>query len=228
MALVLTLSRSGVLATIVALGIVIALAPSAGRRAALLSLAGGAVAGLGVLVLYGSTSLLARFSSFAEVERSGGVGTRAQLWHAAIALWRQHPWLGIGAGNFELEIAKVGPAGVRTHANSLYLQALVEGGAPLLAATLATVVASIAAFARGPFRDPFVLGAFAGGIGLALHQVFDFLTFYPKVGAMFWIVLGLAATRVASSAASLGAQGRGPLRRTAAGRLSQLGHGTPR
>jgi O-antigen ligase len=199
MALVLTLSRSGLSASILAVAIVFVFAPGVyGRRSVALALAGGAACGLGVLVLYGSTSLLARFSSFAEVEQSGGVGTRAELWHAAFVLWRAHPWLGIGAGNFELEIAKVGPAGIRTHANSLYLQSLVEGGVPLFAATVATVVASIVAFVRGPLRDPLVLGALGASAGLAVHQVFDFLVFYPKVGGMFWIVLGLGAARAAA------------------------------
>jgi O-antigen ligase len=199
MTLVLTLSRSGVVAAVFALMLVFVLAPTPRRHAALASLLVGALAGFGVLVVYGSTSLLARFSSFAEVERSGGVGTRAQLWHAAFALWRQHPVLGIGAGNFELEIGKVGPAGIRTHANSLYLQALVEGGVPLLLATVATVVPSIVTFVRGPLRDPLVLGALAASAGLAVHQIFDFLVFYPKVGGMWWILLGLGVARVCAT-----------------------------
>lgn len=199
MALVLTLSRAGTASAVLALVIVLVLAPSPRRRAVVGTLMIGAAAGLFVLVLYGSTSLLARFSSVAEVERSGGVGTRGQLWHAAWQLWRQHPWLGIGAGNFELEISRVGPAGIRTHANSLYLQSLVEGGAPLLAATLATVAASVLTFARGPLREPLVLGALAASVGLAAHQVFDLLVFYPKVGGMWWIVLGLGVAQLAGA-----------------------------
>jgi len=228
MTLVLTLSRSGVLAAIFALTLVFVLAPTPRRRAALGSLILGALAGLGVLVIYGSTSLLARFSSFAEVERSGGVGTRAQLWHAAFALWRQHPLLGIGAGNFELEIGKVGPSGIRTHANSLYLQALVEGGAPLLLATLATVVTSIVTFVRVPLREPLVLGALAASAGLAVHQIFDFLVFYPKVGGMWWILLGLGVARL-SATSERGALSTSPVKRKAAlGGLQGAGSRGPR
>jgi O-antigen ligase len=225
MALVLTLSRAGTAAVALALVIVLVLAPSTNRGAVLGSLLGGAAVGLGILVLYGSTSLLARFSSVAEVERSGGVGTRAQLWHAAWTLWRRHPWFGVGAGNFELEIARVGPAGVRTHANSLYLQALVEGGAPLLAATLATVIASIATFARGPLRQPLVLGALAASIGLAAHQIFDLLIFYPKVGGMWWILLGVGVATL-GAAARPAAEAPAPARVIA--RPHALGPGTSR
>jgi putative inorganic carbon (hco3(-)) transporter len=227
MTLVLTLSRSGVVATLFALVLVFVLAPALHRRQALLSLFGGAIAGLTVLVLYGSTSLLARFSSLAEVERSGGVGTRAQLWHAAIALWSQHPLLGIGAGNFELEIAKVGPSGVRTHANSLYLQSLVEGGAPLLLTTLATVVASIVAFVRAPLRQPLVLGALAASAGLAAHQIFDFLVFYPKVGGMWWILLALGVASATAEQAQTSTEARSIARPTLA-RLHGAGSRAPR
>lgn len=131
---------------------------------------------------------------------AGGVGTRSQLWHAAIALWKTHPIFGVGAGNFELDIPVTGVQGVRTHANSLYLQALVEGGIPLIAATLWLVYTSIATFVRERTESPFVAAALASSVALALHQVVDFLTFYPKVGAEWWIVLALGAAELAAFA----------------------------
>lgn len=129
-----------------------------------------------------------------------GVGTRPELWRAAIILWKQHPLFGVGAGNFELEIAQTGVRGVRTHANSLYLQALVEGGIPLFAATLWLVFVSITTFLRERLESPFVLAALAAGVALGLHQVVDFLTFYPKVGAQWWIVMALGAAEIAALA----------------------------
>lgn len=131
---------------------------------------------------------------------AGGVGTRQQLWHAAIALWKAHPIFGVGAGNFEVEIPLTGVRGVRTHANSLYLQALVEGGIPLIVATLWLVYASIATFVRERMESPLVAAAFAGSVALAVHQIVDFLTFYPKVGAEWWIVMALGAAELAAAA----------------------------
>ena len=72
----------------------------------------------------------------------------AELYSAAVRLWLAHPFLGVGAGNFELEISETGIYGVRTHANSWYLQSLVEGGIPLAAATLALVAVALTTFAR--------------------------------------------------------------------------------
>ena len=65
-----------------------------------------------------------------------GLGTRRQLWDAAWRLWLRHPWLGVGAGNFELELGQAGYPELHTHANSGYLQALVEKGIPGIGALL--------------------------------------------------------------------------------------------
>ena len=195
---VLTFSRGGGIGAVAA---VIAVLLLSQRRPAapVAALVCGALAGLGIAAGWGiaAHSLgIFRLWNF-ESTYAGGVGTRPKLWHAAIVLWRQHPLLGIGAGNFELEIPRTGLLGIRTHANSLYLQSLVEGGIPLLAATLWLTYVSIAAFVRERLASPFVIAACAASIALALHQVVDFLTFYPKVGGEWWIVMGVAAAELA-------------------------------
>ncbi len=86
--------------------------------------------------------------------------------------------------------------GVRTHANSLYQQALAEGGIPLIAATLFVVWLSIASFVKRAAESPFVAAALAASIALALHQTVDYVVFYPKVGEMWWIILALGAACV--------------------------------
>ncbi|MBD5604738.1 MAG: O-antigen ligase family protein [Candidatus Eremiobacteraeota bacterium] len=202
-ALVLTISRAGVAAGIVAIAIVAFRSPARGRRSTLTLGATGALAGLALLAFWGFAAthslagfdLLGRFSTLAEVAQPGSVGDRSQLWAAALVLWHRHPVFGIGAGNFEFELARAGFPGLRTHANSLYLQALAEGGIVSFAATLALVAVSIVSFARRS-REPLVTAAFAASVGFALHQVFDLLVFFPKVGELWWILLGLAAARI--------------------------------
>jgi hypothetical protein len=49
-------------------------------------------------------------------------------------------------------------------------------------------------------ESPFVAAALAASVALALHQLVDFLTFYPKVGAQWWIVLALGAAELAAIA----------------------------
>jgi len=207
--LVLTISRAGVLASLAGLAVVLAVTPAKARRAVCTAFGGGLAAGATLLGAYGfalthsirGLDLLGHFSTMAEVEDPGAVGKRSQLWHAALVLWRRHPLLGIGAGNFEFELGLAGFPKLRTHANSLYLQALVEGGLPLFLSTAALVYASIACFAGKARRDPLIAGALGAGAGLALHQVFDLLVFFPKVGELWWIVLALGAVRSDAAAA---------------------------
>jgi putative inorganic carbon (HCO3(-)) transporter len=196
--LLLTFSRAGVLTTFAAIALVIALAPAARRRYACMMWGAGTCVGIGVVSAlgYGIThdfGLLRRFAGTDESAAPGSVGKRSQLWHAALVLWKSRPWLGIGAGNFESEVSTVGLHGIKTHANSLYLQSLVEGGLPLFGAQLYTLCACVLTFARSALREPFVLGALATTMGLALHQIVDLLIFYPKIGGMWWILLALGA-----------------------------------
>jgi O-antigen ligase len=182
-----TLSRSGIVAAVVAAALVLYVTrPS--RRVGFGFAAGAAIVGAILVTLGLSIGLEARFFSLAEVPQPDHLGTRAILWHAALDLWRTSPLVGIGAGNFEFDTGMVGHPEVHTHANSLYLQALSETGAIGLGATLFMVWATLATFARSFSRRPIVIGVFAASVALALHQVFDYLWFFPKVG-IFWAIL---------------------------------------
>ena len=133
-----------------------------------------------------------------EIDRyNGGLGTRADLWRAAFAMFRAHPLTGVGAGNYELLLGQYGLLGVRTHANSWYFQGMAEGGVVMLLAIAFVVVVTILTFARS--RNGFALAAFAASVGLCLHQIVDDLVFYPKVGAMWWLLLGVAAASMAAT-----------------------------
>jgi hypothetical protein len=80
---------------------------------------------------------------------------------------------------------------------------LAEGGVALLAATLALVAANISAFARRlGAGSPWTLAAFAAGIALAVHQIADYLVFYPKVGGPWWLLIGIAAAAIARDPAN--------------------------
>jgi O-antigen ligase len=133
-----------------------------------------------------------------HIEIRGGLGTRRDLWAAAVSLWRAHPLWGIGAGNYELEVGKLLRAPIKTHANSFYLQSLVEGGLPLLGAALFLIYNSIATF-LGRARTPLTIAALAGSTALALHFILDLLVFYPKVGMQWMILLGIASADLARS-----------------------------
>ncbi len=207
---VLTFSRAGIFGLAV-VGVVLIVA---GGRPALRALRPaylGLAAGLAVVgwwAYYAHTADVLRVS-LEESAYAGGVGDRRELWGAAWRMWRAHPLLGVGAGNYELELPAYGVSGVRTHANSWFLQSLAEGGIALFLATVALVAAIVGSFARR-VRDgsPWVLAALAAAIALTVHQIADYLVFYPKVGAAWFVLAGIAAA-AANGARAAAARGAG-------------------
>ncbi|HEV2261229.1 MAG TPA: O-antigen ligase family protein, partial [Candidatus Rubrimentiphilum sp.] len=132
---VLTFSRGGALgATLGTLVVALTFRKNIARP--LSFMAAGLLLGIGVAGIRSHSLGFFRLWNFSDTSYAGGVGSRSKLWHAASTLWERHPIFGIGAGNFELEIPLAGVRGIRTHANSLYLQQLVEGGIPSILATL--------------------------------------------------------------------------------------------
>ena len=155
----LTFSRAGLAAQLAAMLIVIAIARP--RWGALRVVAAVAAAGLRRLGVFGATGTLSRLTSFDDADRPTGLGTRSELWHAAIMLWRSHPWLGVGGGNYELELPRAGVTDAQTHANSLYLQSLAEGGVVLFLATIGTIAAALLTMWKEARNSPFALGPWA-------------------------------------------------------------------
>lgn len=194
----LTLSRAGVIGALAGVAVVLLVLRPPGRVAwrfaagiALLALAAVAVAlRAGVPVGY--------FSLDQATQSADHLANRAQLWRAAWALWHTSPALGVGAGNYELDLAQVGLPDVRTHANSIYLQSLAEGGLVGLAATVVLFLTTIVTLARSGVRRPLVVGALGATAALAVHQVFDDLFFFPKVASAYWLVTGVAVAEIAA------------------------------
>jgi putative inorganic carbon (hco3(-)) transporter len=199
---VLTFSRAGW----VGLAVIAALLVIVGGKRCWIALRPGLVGLIAGLVgavwwaIYAHTPSVLR-ATLEPSMYAGGVGNRSELWNAAWRMFRSQPLLGVGAGNYELALPYYGVAGIRTHANSWYLAALAEGGIVLFAATLAVLVTVVGALTSWRplqrLRDasPWILAGLAATLALALHQVVDDLVFYPKVGAAWWLLIGIAAAR---------------------------------
>ncbi len=157
LATTLAISRTGLT---LAFGTLVVLAAASAGRWRIVGLAALAV-GLGLVILsvpqrslvplsHHTGAPAARFVSVAQNADEGGTGSRPILWSAAIRMVRAHPLLGVGAGNFELQLPHYGArANVRTHANSLYLEAFADGGIVLGFATLLVAMVPPALLLRG-------------------------------------------------------------------------------
>ena len=197
-ALVLTSSKGGLLQCAAGLVAVYALRyRQVNRRAVAVAI--GAV----LLAAVAAALAVAASPGFAPAHRlfgdptnfNGGLGTRTGLWSVALQIWQHHPFLGIGPGNFEDEVGKFLP-GVHTHPNSYFMQLLAEQGlAGLLVFVWLTVAVLHVLFKRAAL--PLCSAAIAMVFGMALHQVYDGLLIYPKVGVFYWVLVGIAIAAAA-------------------------------
>ncbi len=194
LATLLTFSRGGIAGLALAFAIVLLLR---GHRERVRGIA--LAAGIGFIVLFGIACAAMTghapgasriFGANADAY-NGGLGTRAELWNGAYTLWREHPLVGVGPGNFELEISRFAP-GVRTHANSEYFQVLSEQGLLGEVLLLGLVALSAAVFVRN-CDEPLPLAGFTVAIVLIFHQIVDTLWIYPKVGITWWVLIAIAA-----------------------------------
>ncbi|MDQ6781539.1 MAG: O-antigen ligase family protein [Candidatus Eremiobacteraeota bacterium] len=198
-ALMLTQSRAGVLMAAVSYLFFRKIAPREGRLAQWPMLSGGlfgfALAGAwyvwGAHASWGDAS---RLFHLMDPQGAGGVGSRAQLWPAAIHLFQRSPLTGVGAGNFELLLPSVGVHGVQTNAGSLWLQTLAEQGLLGVVALIVFAVVGLRESFAARTRSLLACAAFFAFASLLMHQLVDDLFFFPKVAALVWLMLaGVAA-----------------------------------
>jgi O-antigen ligase len=212
-ALLTTLSRGALLGA--GVGLVVALAGAwvsgrdgaAGRAArAALALAAPALPAIawGLLVLRGP--LAARAAEGAGGESSPA---RLEIARSALALWRAHPWLGVGPDGFALAFPRVQTAafwgrawlGLPAHAHSVPLQVLATGGALAALAGLAWLACALGGLARearaGGERAALALESGAALAALAVCGVFN----VPGLAGAAWYV-GLTSQSSPSGASA--------------------------
>jgi hypothetical protein len=130
------------------------------------------------------------------------VAERGDLWRAALGMWKDHPFLGVGPDNFR---HIYGPYlgwkkfDTRNHSNSLYFETLATMGTVGLAA-LAALFIPFAAVIRRRLRQPacaeeklLLLGIGASIALYFLHGIVDYFLEFSPTYAFFWLALGMAA-----------------------------------
>jgi O-antigen ligase len=91
-----------------------------------------------ILVTISSSALRERASSivtsFYTEDVKGSTGTRVELWKGSLLVFKQHPLLGVGTGNYQSSIEdlvrekKIMEPSVAMHAHNIYFQALATRG----------------------------------------------------------------------------------------------------
>ncbi len=215
-ALLLSGSRGGLLAMSVEIVVAAAALGRAGAKtgqgrrlamAAALTL----VAGVALFAYVDPGWVAKKLGSVAYVDKtwSDWAGDRKNMASDALRMWRDHPLLGVGLGDFETAYPRYQsfPSDLWIdHAHNDYVEAAAETG--LVGALL--ILSALALFLRLAFRDwghPFRshagwirLGAAIGCCGMLVHSLGDFNLHIPANAAWFAVLAGIATTARASEA----------------------------
>lgn len=186
-----TASRGGWVATLVALSFLCAamLSHRTYRLPALVLLV--AMIGCGVFITVKTDFFRMRFSR-AFGPNNLEMNTRLDMWNAAMKMWQDHLWTGVGPGHYDSVWRIYRPASVQLRPERVhndYLNTLADWGvigAAILGAALITLGFGIAKAWKNVRRGEndfssgmsnkfaFVLGGTAGIVALLVHSVVDF------------------------------------------------------
>lgn len=186
-----TASRGGWVATLLALSFLCAalLSHRTYRLPALVLLI--AMIGGGVLVTVKTDFFRMRFSR-AFGPNNLEMNTRMDMWNAAVRMWRDHSWIGVGPGHYDSVWRTYRPASVQLRperAHNDYLNTLADWGAigaALITTALITLGAGVVKAWKSVRRSEsdfgsgmsnkfaFVLGATGGIVALLVHSAVDF------------------------------------------------------
>jgi O-antigen ligase len=193
-ALLLTASRSGVLAAVAGVGIIVVVR---GLSKRFLRLALGFV----VLLVAASPALIRFAQAYNKLQIDASALQRVVLWLRGLRVFADHPVIGIGFNAWAFVQERYGYD--RLYASSYSL----DGGLLFVAVMtgligLAVYVAMIAVVvrrARAIWRDTnepaehrgLALGVVAGTIGLTVHSLFANSLFFPYLMETIWILWGV-------------------------------------
>jgi len=215
-ALLLAGSRGGLLALSVEIAVVAAALGRAGAktrhgRRLVMAAALTLVAGVMLFAYVDPGWVAKKLGSVAYVSKtwSDWAGVRKSMILDALRMWRDHPLLGVGLGDFETAYPRYQsfPSDLWIdHAHNDYVEAAAETG--WVGALL--ILSALALFLRLAFRDwgqPFRshagwirLGAAIGCCGILVHSLGDFNLHIPANAAWFAVLAGIATTARGSEA----------------------------
>ena len=213
MGLLLSHSRAGLLAGLIAAAIV--LIRFRGMRAARWA---GAI-GAGVLLILLSAELAQApgerfFSVKDDIQSKGG---RVTVWRDAMGLIAARPVLGWGFGTFESAFPMFQSEGIDLlydHAHNDWVEWAAEGGVVALAAALAILALALRRRGRPSgadgFEAAFALACRAAIVAVAVHALWDFSLRIPAVSAVAAVVVGVTLGGYATATDSRAAESAFP------------------
>jgi O-antigen ligase len=137
-----------------------------------------------------------RFGSLLDLQQ-GSTFFRLELWNSSLALIREHPWFGVGPGNFEVAyrtryiLPSAWAEPNLEHPHSIYLDHWTRLGLPGLLALVAIQVAFWRTIRRWNGPEALTLGFVGSMATLLAHGLVDNTVFFPDLAVTFFLTLAL-------------------------------------
>ncbi|MBI4508432.1 MAG: O-antigen ligase family protein [Deltaproteobacteria bacterium] len=194
LAIVLTVSRSTLVAAPLAQVLVFALdhlqrrrrsdGPAFGYRGAL---AIGAATAVAVAAAIGAERLVPELERTRTAELDSPLDapqSKLRLWRGAVAMTSEYFWTGAGRGAFEQGFPQFNDRGGQARypwLENIYLQVATDWGVPVAILLLLLAGWALVVAMRHPDSEPTGTGGLAALIGLAVHEAVDFAVELPGV-----------------------------------------------
>jgi O-antigen ligase len=166
----------------------------------------GFAIGIAALAVASATALVVARRAWVA---HGGLGPRGRVYALAARVIREHPWLGVGAGNWAFEAGgnPVDRFWFSSHTHSIVLQLWAELGVVGLLAGGATLLVPVGLGLAGSRRGPaewrgVTVGAALGVLALLAHDLVHWFLRVAADGIPTGVLLGLAAAAVPLAAGS--------------------------
>jgi putative inorganic carbon (hco3(-)) transporter len=200
-ALAFSQSRMGILAATSSVLVIFALIVISRFHGRMSSLLAGAFVLLSIClaIWIGPGPIVSRFQSVGD-EYSLGGQSRVSIWHDALPLIKNHPWLGTGLGTFPIAYTGGQTAFLSqfvNHAHNDYLELTADLGIPAILVLFASIFLilsrAVRAFLSGErdFERIVALGCVGSMVAILLHSFADFNLYIPANALLFSAILGI-------------------------------------
>lgn len=173
----------------------------------------GLLLGVGLLFLHHFDKAQARIDNVTATDNIDGGASRRWLWEAAVRMWRDHLWLGVGPAQFDVRFPAYRTPFIQLNpgwVHNEYLNMLVDYGlvGALLAASVLGVLLGWAIRThkfvergsdlgwKASNRTAFFTGEAVGLTALAFHCFVDFNLHTPAIALTAALLAGLLAANV--------------------------------
>jgi len=111
---------------------------------------------------------------------------RLNYWQESLAIIKAHPFVGIGLGNFSLQMSR--------YAHNSYLQIWAEMGILGLFSLIWFVFTVFKTCFKNLAQTLYpreIAGLLAASVAFLIHNSLDFTFFLPEISLIWWVILGL-------------------------------------